>query len=213
MKKLVVVFSVVAGILSAVAAATKGTLAGHEGVQLWADGPYWATVNCGAKEVGQAGSYYFNWDDKTGWSVQGGALTGKLVKNSGTTFWSGGWRKPTQEEAAAMGSKCKVVETKEFNGQLCARVCGTTPGYTENSVWFPLAGWGNGGNASTANNFGNAGKYWVEGSGGAILRHLMVYKGGLGTANGGANHGNYYTLRLVCDSVQGAGAKAQKAKR
>ena len=72
-----------------------GTQDGHEGVQLWANGPYWATMNCGATKIGQAGSYYAGPGDTKGKSVSGGGLTGSLVANSGTTIWGNGWRKPT----------------------------------------------------------------------------------------------------------------------
>ena len=175
-----------------------GDAGGHEGVKLTEDGPYWATMNCGATAVGEVGYYYYNWDDTVGYHVKGGGLTGAVEKNSSVTKWESPWRKPTEAEIRDLVSNCKVTETKTFNGVPCVKVSGTGA-YADKYVWFPMAGYANGG--SNAGSFGSLGKYWAEGSGGAILQHLMVYANSLGTAAGGANHGNYYTMRLVADKL------------
>lgn len=68
------------------------TFVAHEKVQLWEDGPYWATTNIGADEPWQSG-YYFWWGDTIGymwdadsWVASDGALFG---------FSFSSWNPPT----------------------------------------------------------------------------------------------------------------------
>ena len=42
---------------------------GHEGIQLWENGPYWATCNVGAGSPEDYG-YYFAWDETTGYACR-----------------------------------------------------------------------------------------------------------------------------------------------
>ena len=182
-----------------------GSAGGHKGVQLWANGPYWATMNCGATTPTKAGYYYFNNTDTVGYSVKNGALKGPLVKNSSRTLWGNGWRMPTTAEAQMMRSNCKIASTgTDSNGQPYVVVSGTTAGYTNKSIVIPLAGYGNGGNVGNANRWGTYGKYWTSNSG--IALRLAFTSTAIELANGGdVGHGNCYTIRMVRDTMPSGG--------
>ncbi len=56
-------------------------------VQLWEDGPYWATTNIGAENPEDAG-YYFWWGDTVGYTRSGGTLNDAGTEYSGVTWVS-----------------------------------------------------------------------------------------------------------------------------
>jgi hypothetical protein len=58
----------------------------HEKVQLWEDGPYWATTNIGAEKPEDYG-YYFWWGDTVGYTRSGGTWTSDYYY-SGVTWVS-----------------------------------------------------------------------------------------------------------------------------
>ena len=180
---------------------------GHDGVQLWANGPYWATVNCGASEPTEAGYYYFGGDDTVGYMVKDGALKGDLVQvASADDTWGDGWRKPTTAEATAMKEKCRVVSTgTSASGQPYVVIAGTTSGYTDKTITIPLAGYGNGKHVTDANRWGTFGKYWTSDTGSAYRLCFTSTAIELNTGGYGTEHGNYYTVRLVSDSQSSGG--------
>lgn len=69
--------------------------------------------------------------------MKGGALTGQLVKNASTTFWTGGWRKPTSAEYSAMINNCRVGGTVTIDGTGSATV-GSLEGLTDKTSLFVL---------------------------------------------------------------------------
>ena len=188
----------------------SGSAGGHEGVQLWANGPYWATMNCGATASTQSGYYYLNNTDTVGYAVKNGALTGALVRNSSTTLWGDGWRLPTTAEAKLIKDNCNIVSSgTDAAGQPYLVIQGKTSGYTDKTIIFPLGGYGNGGNVSASpNRWGTYGKYWTSDTG--VANRLCVGLSSSGGyfeyANGGdVGHGNYYTIRLVRDTMPSGG--------
>ena len=66
----------------------------HNKLQLWADGPYWATVNIGAEKPEDCG-YYFWWGDTVGykykndkWVATDGSSSNYSFKNSNTPTYN-----------------------------------------------------------------------------------------------------------------------------
>ena len=57
----------------------------HENVQLWKDGPYWATTNIGAEKPWERG-YYFWWGDVVGYKRKNGIWVASDGKSSGFSF-------------------------------------------------------------------------------------------------------------------------------
>ena len=184
---------------------SAGTLDGHEGVQLWANGPYWGTMNCGATKPTQTGYYYYKGSDTKGFPVAGGGLTGSLgTQNTSTTVWGNGWRKPTTAEASTMKDKC-VVESSgtDEDGQVYVVIRGNTTGYTDKRVIFPLSGWGNNKTVNAGNGWGTQGKYWTSDEGTA--GRLAMNTDAIFLQNGNSSHENYYTIRMVCDTMPSGG--------
>ena len=180
---------------------------GHEGVQLWANGPYWATVNCGATDPTEAGYYYFGGEDTVGYMVKDGALKGDLVQvTSADDTWGDGWRKPTTAEATAMKNNCRIVSTgTSASGQPYVVIGGTAAGYTDKTITIPLAGYGNGKHVNDTNRWGTYGKYWTSDLGSAYRLCFTSTAIELGTGGYGTEHGNYYTIRLVSDTKPSGG--------
>ena len=63
-------------------------LVDHDKVQLWANGPYWATTNIGAKEPWEYG-YYFWWGDTVGYKRVNDAWVASDGSSSNFSFVSG----------------------------------------------------------------------------------------------------------------------------
>lgn len=60
----------------------------HDKVQLWADGPYWATMNIGAEKPEEYG-YYFWWGDTVGYKRENDKWVASDGSNSNFSFASG----------------------------------------------------------------------------------------------------------------------------
>ena len=61
---------------------------GHEGVQLWKDGPYWATTNVGADKPHDYGLYFW-WGDTVGYRRSGSSWVASDRSNRNFSFDSG----------------------------------------------------------------------------------------------------------------------------
>jgi hypothetical protein len=61
------------------------TIFGHEKVQLWKDGPYWATTNIGAEKPEDYG-YYFWWGDTVGYKRENNKWVASDGSNSNFSF-------------------------------------------------------------------------------------------------------------------------------
>ena len=103
------------------------------GVQLWKDGPYWATVNLGEVE-----------DHDPAYPAEYGALYNFADAVAEVAKLGDGWRLPTEEELQALVDNCtKNMETrKDGTGADITGCCftGATDGYTDKSIFLPSAG-------------------------------------------------------------------------
>ena len=183
-----------------------GTLDGHEGVQLWANGPYWATMNCGATKVGQAGSYYAGPGDTKGLSVSGGELTGKLVDNGSTTVWGNGWRRPTESDFQGLVDNTVYLGAETIDGQPNIKLGGKADPYKDTIILIPVAGWGNNNVVNdNPNCWGTQGRYWGSTQSGSFMRNLSIILGStsmkMELVSNHAQNSNIYTIRMCCDSV------------
>ena len=102
------------------------------GVQLWANGPFWAETNLGESEVAEHPEYgaFYKFEDAD-------AAVKSLLGQE--------WRVPSKEdfEKLVNGSYCTRKWDSTRNGYTFT---GATDGYTDKSIFLPLAGydWGYG---------------------------------------------------------------------
>ncbi len=147
----------------------------HEWVQLWEDGPKWATVNIGASSETEAG-YYYMWGDTDPnvsclWSnyphkgsnkntdpyTKYGAAKDGLIElepgdDAATQAWGCGWRTPTKAEMDDLKVYCNVTYDAVNKG---IRYTSKTTGQ---SIFLLTTGYkGNGSNNGTT--IFNVGKY------------------------------------------------------
>lgn len=110
-------------------------------VQLWKDGPKFATYNVGATAPSGSG-YYLAWGgikDKTNDALNcRDILTGN--NDSATYFWGSNWRTPTYDELDKLRNAdyCSIEDATE-NGVKGYKITGVTEGYTSNSIFLPGA--------------------------------------------------------------------------
>lgn len=158
-------------------------LNGHEFVDLGLS-VLWATCNIGASSPEESGDYYawgetesksdYSWSNYVYCNGSANTLTkynnniefGTVVDNKVTLdaiddvaymTWGGNWRIPTREEYIELINKCTWTQTtmSGVNGYL---VTSNMPGYTDNSIFLPAAGYRNGTNL--INNTGWYGDFW-----------------------------------------------------
>ncbi|MDO5447437.1 MAG: hypothetical protein Q4F34_06665 [Prevotellaceae bacterium] len=116
-------------------------------VQLWEDGPKWATYNVGA-ENDQPEDYggYYCWGSSINKDTAGSPYYRNGIAplsgddDTATAIWGDNWRMPTRDEMQALLDNCTYTWTtqNDVNGLLCT---GNTTGYTDNSVFLPAAGY------------------------------------------------------------------------
>ena len=97
---------------------TQGTYAGHDWVQLWKDGPLFATMNYGAEsssDFGDRGAWSDSWDK---WG----------------TYWTIGAGKT---DLQSIYSKTSLVYVNEDQTEGYT-ITGTEEGYTDNSIFLPV---------------------------------------------------------------------------
>ena len=148
---------------------------GSGGVQLWADGPYWAECNVGASTpedyglyfwwgdtVGHAGGWYFSDCPTWGMTVElewydyidsTGNLT--AVHDAATAHLGTPWRMPTGAEFVALFGNCDIswIVRNGVNGIL---VTGRGA-YETKSIFLPAAGYGWNSDLESP---GSIGLYW-----------------------------------------------------
>ena len=120
-----------------------------DAVQLWKDGPYFATCNVGdgATVPGDYGALYTFDDNK---AADAAASLGD------------GWRLPTKDELNALLSNCTTnwVTCKDSTGADRAGYRFTGRGdYSSNSIFLPAAGYDRSSGRESA---GDAGYYWTS---------------------------------------------------
>ena len=152
-----------------------------EGVQLWADGPYWARTNIGAANAWDYG-LYFDWGNIIGYAPNGTSFShtfnitnyantpgAKLEDDFKTASydaaqasWGGKWRMPTKAEFDALLSNCDMkwydgVENQYYGKPVAGYKFTGKGDYSGDSIFLPAAGCGSG---STLDNAGFIGRYW-----------------------------------------------------
>lgn len=100
---------------------TITTATGREAVQLWADGPYWATFNVGATNYTDSGGYYTwggtynNNPESEGyvWNDDHHISTGSIssIFDTAAKLWNANWRMPTKDEFDLL-LNCVMVRNK-----------------------------------------------------------------------------------------------------
>ena len=148
--------------------ANKGTLDGHDWVQLWEGGSIWATCNVGASSPEEYGGYYawgetaekdnYEWDtykwcggtDRTltkyCYTKTYGTIDKKIVldleDDAAYVNLSTNWRMPTSEEWEELVDNCTWTWTDDYNSTGVAGyiVTSDVTGYTDNSIFLPAAG-------------------------------------------------------------------------
>ncbi len=159
--------------------------AGHEGVQLWEGGPYWATTNIGAEKPEDYGLYFW-WGDTAGhrpsgtkfdfyfskdnpaiytygksvWQLQSSGWvtkSGVLAPeyDAAHVKWGGKWRMPTEQELEDLNDSCDW-EWTAINGVNGYNVRGKGA-YASKSIFLPCAGYGD---RTSLYYAGSHGLYW-----------------------------------------------------
>ena len=107
----------------------------------------WATCNVGASKPEEYGNYYawgeslpkFRHTSKVVKFQAGTNLNNSLQRRNTVMANWGGWRIPTNEEWEELINKCSWKKT-ELNGVVGYRVTSRIKGYTNNSIFLPIAG-------------------------------------------------------------------------
>lgn len=138
---------------------TITTATGREAVQLWAEGPYWATFNVGVTD-GKAESYggYYAWGGSTNMNISDYNTGTSVLSGSYDTaakLWGSNWRMPTLNELQnAEGGLLKECDCTIYNKGL---KCTGQDAYSANSVFLPATGIYSAGTVSFGGMFGG---YW-----------------------------------------------------
>ncbi len=142
----------------------------HEAVQLWEDGPFWATTNIGGGAPEDYG-WYFSWGntvgyvyDRSNWknALTGAAFSGGFTEanysstpgvsaaspldaahDPAAVFWGGDWRMPTTAECTLIRSKTTVSSEPDYNGTgVKGWIISGKGDYAGNSIFIPFSGVG-----------------------------------------------------------------------
>lgn len=130
------------------------------GVQLWANGPYWAKNNLGATTPSGTG-YYFRWGDTVGykrvgskWNSSDGSVTGFSFSSAVSSFQDAAtaqlgapWRLPTAAEIASLWENTSNSQTTS-NGVLGRKFTGKG-NYADKSIFIPYVGYASGTSLTT----------------------------------------------------------------
>lgn len=160
------------------------------GVQLWKDGPYWATVNLGEVE-----------DHDPAYPAEYGALYNFADAVAEVAKLGDGWRLPTGEELQALVDNCtKNMETrKDGTGADITGCCftGATDGYADKSIFLPVAGYDVGDGRKNA---GYRGYYWSSTEMFADFVNLLRFDEDFGAEVGFDNRSHGLSVRAVRDA-------------
>lgn len=142
-------------------------------VQLWADGPYFATMNIGATSETDYGNY-FAWggtiahvdgDEKP--VVEGEYARGPEnlsgATDTATQLWGSNWRMPSNDDFFNLlrYSTCNTYAWDDVNGVIGRKFTGQGA-YSSNIVFFPTAGFSNDADGTQIHSTGEMGygDYW-----------------------------------------------------
>ncbi len=144
-------------------------------VQLWKNGPKWAEYNVGATSVGDYGGYYCwggSYRNGEGATWEEDYVTGSILlsgdTDTATKLWGSNWCMPKRIDFEHLvGLSGRTVKTNyvwknadESGYGVAGLLCtGIEEGYTENSVFFPAAGYYATGGATLV---GSNADYWCN---------------------------------------------------
>lgn len=158
---------------------TSGTITTRNAVQLWAGGPYWATMNVGA-EAPEGSGQYFAWGDVEGqtWIPQDGETAAHwsgsgfssapalnpanpsilpLYYDAAAVNWNTAWRMPTghntnSTDLTNLVNNTDIVWDDNYNnsGIKVTKFTGRSE-YAGNTLVIPCAGYGDGSNLNQPN--------------------------------------------------------------
>ena len=183
----------------------------------------WATCNVGATKSEDYGDYFawgetqpkstynrstYKWYKYNGSSYPltkyctnsdygpyDGKSTLELADDAARANWGGSWRMPTKEEQDELCDNCKWEWTTQ-NGVKGYKVTSKKKGYTENSIFLPLAGYCD---DSSLDEVGRQGHYWSSSldTGSPSNAYFLYFYWS------GVSRGNYYryygrSVRPVC---------------
>ena len=156
-------------------APTRKIVNGHEAVQLWENGPFWATCNVGATNPEGYGDYFawgetepkddYSWstyfDTKDGGSTFTKYCGGKTdldPEDDAASFnWGGAWRMPTEAEFTELENNCDYAWTDNYNNTGVKGCIFTNKTNSANYIFLPAAGYFRG---TSHSNAGSYGYYW-----------------------------------------------------
>ena len=125
-----------------------------------APGVFWATMNVGASAPEEYGDY-FAWGEtspKADYSES--TYTATTYQDAATANWGGDWRTPSQAEWQWLISY-GTWTSETLNGVSGYRVTSSVEGYTDKSIFLPLAGYRTGTTGNTSV-IGRYGYYWTS---------------------------------------------------
>ena len=125
-----------------------------------APGVFWATMNVGASAPEEYGDY-FAWGEtspKADYSES--TYTATTYRDAATANWGGDWRTPSQAEWQWLISY-GTWASETLNGVSGYRVTSSVEGYTDKSIFLPLAGFRTGTTGNTSV-IGRYGYYWTS---------------------------------------------------
>ena len=193
----------------------------HEGVQLWADGPYWATTNIGATSETDYG-YYFAWgytdgyvrnDSNDGWvkaSDSSSSITftydgfsdyqTHTYSDMAAANWGTAWNVPEKTDFDNLLSNCTIEYIT--TGTIGIKVTGNTDGYTDKSIFLPAAGYGG---SKSQLEPGVYGYYWSSTQSSTPYSYRLYFQPSHSTSgvSGTTSYGRYYgfSVRPVHSSL------------
>lgn len=193
----------------------------HQGVQLWENGPEWATTNIGANKPEEAG-LYFQWGNVTGYKpnngsfdyafspetylgTEGSLLVGDIPADSkydaAVALWGNGWRMPTANEFHILMNLASEW-TENYNGSGVAGWIFRGEGeYSKNSIFMPAASYGR----ESSVDVSSGGLYWSSTFcskalyGGSCSYIFTFNEGTLGVYNFSDKRMLGFTIRPVLD--------------
>ena len=135
-----------------------------DAVQLWKDGPYFATSNLGTSEVAEHPEYgaLYTFDD-----------AGTAVKS----LLGDEWRVPSEHDLEGLldPSKCTKAKVTDDAGEFLGwTFTGAADGYTDKSIFLPAAGYDGGDDRDEAGDLGN---YWSSKANGDDFAWLLFFDG------------------------------------
>ncbi|MCQ2336612.1 MAG: hypothetical protein MJ010_05490, partial [Paludibacteraceae bacterium] len=166
-------------------------------IQLWENGPKWAEYNVGATSVGDYGGYYC-WGSSEN---KGSAYPKVTIMIQGTEYdtaknlWGSNWQMATQEDFGNLIANCDVQWTDNYNGTgKAGRVyTGKSEGYTENSVFFPAAGY----YSSSEVKDGDKGNYWTDVSLNKNTSYRFLFDNSTASEAKSFGRGNCLSVRAI----------------